>query len=50
MIPLLLFTSSRRVMGRYTNGLFLKIAGWSAATLITALDIYLLLSAFTGKK
>ncbi len=49
MIPLLIFTSSRRVMGLHTNGLFLKIAGWSAATLITALDIYLLYSSFTGK-
>jgi manganese transport protein len=50
MIPLLLFTSSRKVMGRFTNGVFLKVAGWSAATLITALDIYLLVCSLLGKK
>ena len=27
-------------MGRWRNGLFLLIAGWSSAILITAMDIY----------
>jgi manganese transport protein len=40
MIPLMYFTSSRRYMGKYVNGRFLMIAGWSAAILITALDLY----------
>jgi manganese transport protein len=40
MFPLLHFTSSAKRMGRWRNGWFLLIAGWSSAILITALDIY----------
>ncbi len=40
MFPLLHFTSSRKRMGRWKNGWFLLIAGWSSAILITAMDIY----------
>jgi manganese transport protein len=40
MFPLLQFTSSRKVMGRWRNGWFLLILGWSSAILITAMDIY----------
>jgi manganese transport protein len=40
MFPLLHFTSSRKRMGKWKNGWFLLIAGWSSAILITALDIY----------
>lgn len=40
MFPLMHFTSCRRYMGRFANGWFLLIAGWSSAILITALDIY----------
>ena len=46
MFPLLHFTSSRKRMGRFANGWFLLIAGWSSCLLITALDIYGLPSAF----
>jgi manganese transport protein len=42
MIPLLHFTSSRARMGKYANGKFLLIAGWTSCGLITALDIYYL--------
>jgi manganese transport protein len=38
--PLLHFTSSRQRMGNWKNGLFLLIAGWASAILITAMDIY----------
>ncbi|HWB99506.1 MAG TPA: Nramp family divalent metal transporter, partial [Bryobacteraceae bacterium] len=34
MIPLLIFTGSRKIMGPYTNSPPLKIAGWSSAVLI----------------
>jgi hypothetical protein len=27
-------------MGRWKNGLFLLIAGWTSAILITAMDVY----------
>jgi manganese transport protein len=40
MFPLLQFTSSRKVMGRWRNGWFLLILGWSSAILITVMDIY----------
>ncbi len=40
MFPLLLFTSSRRKMGRWANGWFLLILGWGSALLITVMDIY----------
>ena len=40
MFPLLHFTSSRKRMGRFRNGWFLLITGWTSCLLITALDIY----------
>lgn len=40
MFPLLHFTSSQKYIGKWKNGWFLLIAGWSSAILITALDIY----------
>jgi manganese transport protein len=40
MFPLLHFTSSRRWMGKFRNGWFLILAGWTSAVLITVLDFY----------
>jgi manganese transport protein len=40
MFPLLHFTSSRKRMGKWKNGWFLLIAGWTSAILITAMDLY----------
>lgn len=40
MFPLLQFTSSRKRMGKWKNGWFLLITGWTSAILITAMDIY----------
>ena len=40
MFPLLHFTSSHKRMGKWKNGWFLLLAGWSSAILITAMDIY----------
>src|SRR5207249_10305686 len=40
MFPLLHFVSSRKYMGQYRVGCFLRIAGWGSCILITALDIY----------
>jgi len=40
MLPLLHFPSSRKRMGRWKNGWFLLVAGWSSALLITAMDVY----------
>jgi len=46
MFPLLQFTSSRKIMGRWRNGWFLLLAGWGSALLITAMDIYGLPDSF----
>jgi manganese transport protein len=46
MFPLLQFTSSRKIMGRWRNGWFLLVAGWGSALLITAMDIYGLPDSF----
>jgi len=40
LFPLLWFTSSRRVMGPWANGWFLRTLGWGSAILITAMDLY----------
>jgi manganese transport protein len=40
MFPLLHFTSSRKRMGKWTSGWFLRVMGWGSALLITAMDLY----------
>lgn len=40
MFPLLHFVSSKKYMGPYRAGLFLRTVGWTSCILITALDIY----------
>jgi manganese transport protein len=42
MLPLLLFTSSRRRMGTWRSGWFMILAGWASAILITSMDLYAL--------
>jgi manganese transport protein len=46
MFPLLIFSGSRRWMGRHVSGWFLLAAGWGSCLLITALDFYGLPDAF----
>ncbi|MDQ1387025.1 MAG: manganese transport protein [Acidobacteriaceae bacterium] len=48
MFPLLQFTSSGRRMGRWKNGWFLLISGWTSAIVITAMDIYGLPDSLTA--
>ena len=40
MFPLLLFTSSRKIMGQWRNGWLLFPLGWGSVILITAMDLY----------
>ncbi len=42
MIPLVWFTSSRTIMGRFRNPLWATILGWAAATVLTVLNIQLI--------
>jgi manganese transport protein len=48
MVPLMLFTCRRKIMGDFVNGWFLTLAGWTSALLITTLDVYLLASTLLG--
>ena len=50
MIPLMYFTSSSKIMGKYRNNKFLLIAGWISVVLITSLDLYLLGQTLFGGK
>ena len=40
MFPLLQFTSSRKIMGKWRNGWILLSFGWASAIVITVMDIY----------
>ena len=40
MLPLLLFTSSRKRMGKWKLGWFLLAAGWGSAVVITVMDLF----------
>jgi manganese transport protein len=40
MFPLMHFVSSRKYMGQYRAGWFLRTVGWTSCLLITALDVY----------
>ncbi len=46
MFPLLHFTSSKKVMGRWRSGWFLLATGWASAILITLMDVYGLPDSF----
>jgi manganese transport protein len=46
MIPLMQFTSSRKWMGEFRNGWFLRLTGWTTCLLITSLVIYGLPKAY----
>ena len=45
MIPLMVFTCSRKIMGPYVNGWFLRPVGWGCCVVITLLGIYSLPAA-----
>jgi manganese transport protein len=47
VVPLVKFTSDRKLMGDFTNGPWLKIAAWSVSTIIIGLNLKLL-SDFAG--
>lgn len=48
VIPLIMFTSDRRLMGEFVNPRWLKILAWSVATIIVGLNSCLLLQTFLG--
>ncbi|MCI1984281.1 MAG: Nramp family divalent metal transporter [Bifidobacteriaceae bacterium] len=44
MIPLVYFTSSRKIMGKYANSRWLAALGWIVAAVLTALNLQLVVS------
>lgn len=48
VIPLVMFTSDRRLMGEFVNPLWLKLLAWAVATIIVGLNIWLLLQTIIG--
>ncbi len=49
MVPLLLLTGNRKIMGRYTNRRIIQAAGWLFAAVIIGLNILLLYQTFGGR-
>jgi manganese transport protein len=48
IIPMLLITRRRDIMGTFVNQRFENIAGWIIAALIIGLNVVLLILTFTG--
>lgn len=48
VIPLVMFTSNRRLMGEFVNPLWLKLLAWAVATIIVGLNIWLLVQTVIG--
>jgi manganese transport protein len=48
IVPLVLFTGSRRVMGALANRSWTTAAAWAVAALISGLNVYLLVQLFRG--
>jgi manganese transport protein len=46
LIPLLMFTSNRQIMGQFVNNALTTLIGWGIAALIIGLNVYLLLVTF----
>lgn len=48
VVPLVMFTSDRRLMGEFVNPAWLKVLAWSVAVIIGSLNLWLLLQTFLG--
>ena len=48
VIPLVMFTGSRRLMGPFANGPLMKGVAWGVAILIAGLNTYLVVAQFTS--
>ena len=47
VVPLVMFTSNRRLMGEFVNPLWLKTLSWLVATVIVGLNAWLLVQTFS---
>jgi manganese transport protein len=48
LVPLVILTSRRDVMGAHVNRRITTVAAWSCAGLITAMNLFLIVRQFTG--
>jgi manganese transport protein len=48
VIPLVMFTSNRRLMGEFVNPFWLKTLSWIVTLIIVSLNVWLLLQTFLG--
>lgn len=48
VVPLVMFTSDRRLMGEFVNPLWLKLLAWTVAIVIAGLNIWLLVQTLGG--
>ncbi|OUL20416.1 Nramp family divalent metal transporter [Nostoc sp. 106C] len=48
VVPLVMFTSNRRLMGEFVNPLWLKILSWLVAIVIGSLNVWLLLQTISA--
>jgi manganese transport protein len=48
VIPLVMFTSDRRLMGEFVNPNWLIVMGWAVTTIIVALNVWLLVQTMMG--
>jgi manganese transport protein len=49
MVPLVLFTSSRKIMGEFTNNRVTRVLAWLTTAVILGLNMVLLYQIFTGQ-
>lgn len=49
IIPLVMYTSDRKLMGKFANPLWMKIVTWLIAILLTGLNLFLIYGTLTGK-
>lgn len=47
IVPLLMFTGDKKLMGSFANKPLTKVVGWTTATVIIALNVYLLYNTIT---
>ena len=48
VVPLVIFTNSRKRMGEFVNAPWLKVTAWSVAVIIAGLNAWLLVQTFRG--
>ncbi len=46
IVPLVIFTSSEKIMGEFANRMWVKICAWVATVVLIVLNIYLILQTF----